>query len=300
LRTDAFDDGDLIRITAGGVVHLQLMANADYLAACAEDTWFSDRATAQRIADRLTGPLKIQFARTTTARTANDLVEYLKARAADRVTRPDAYLVEGTAVELNTLREAEAAIAAAEIEVSPRVYIGNLPWEATEDDIGNTLKEAGLTVKRIILPRDREKARNRGYAFVDLLSGRDALLAFDAQERLHIGGRQLRLGEAAVQDEESPATRGRPISKLSERLYIANLPYLLDEGGLRRIFSEHQMRPRAIYLPRDRSTGRSRGYAFVSMDSVDEAVRAIGALDGEIIEGRRATVKPADPREDRS
>jgi RNA recognition motif-containing protein len=295
LRTDSVDDGDLIRITAGGIVHLQLMANSDYLAACAEDTWFSDQATAQRIADRLTGPLKTQFARTTTALTANDLVGYLKTKAADRITEPDAYLVQGTAVELNTLREAEAAIAASEIEVSPRIYVGNLPSDTAEDDIRKTFTKIGLTVKRVVLPRDREKSRNRGYAFVDLLNGREALLAFDAQDRLLIGGRHLRLGEAAVQDEESPATRGRPTSKLTERLYVANLPYSMDESGLRRLFAEDQLRPKDIYLPRDRSTGRSRGYAFVSMDSIDEAARAIGTLDGKIIEGRKTTVKPADP-----
>ena len=91
LRLDAVGDNDLVRITAAGLVHLQLMANPDYLAACAEDTYLSDAALAGRIASRITGKgLSGQFSRLTTVRNAEELVRYLRDRESERLAAPDA------------------------------------------------------------------------------------------------------------------------------------------------------------------------------------------------------------------
>jgi hypothetical protein len=298
LRADSVDDGDLVRITAAGVVHLQLMASPDYLAACAEDTWLSDSALAQDIAERLRGPQNSHLSRRITARTARELVEYLKARAAERVIQPQAYLSDEAAVDLRILGEAEAAIAAAEIEVSKRLFVGNLPWGASETDIRAAFGAIGVTPARIAIPIDREAGRNKGYAFVDVDTGGAAMTALDAEGTLKIHGRQLRIGEANVQDEEHQATGTRVSARLSDRLYVSNLAYSLNEAGLAEAFAAHDLRAMNIYLPRDRATGRSRGYAFVSMASVDEAARAIGALNGAVVGGRKINVRPADPPEE--
>jgi RNA recognition motif-containing protein len=300
LRTDAVDDGDLIRITAGGVVHLQLMANPDYLAACAEDTWVSDEAFAARIADRLRQPLKSQFSPVNTARITRELVEYLKAAAAEKVANPDVYLNDETIVELAILREAEAAISAAEVEVSRRLFVGNLPWDASAEDVETVLKTAGFSSKRVTVPVERETGHNRGYAFVDFDTSRMAMLALEAEGTLTLRGRRLRLGEAHVHDEQREAVRDRPTPRLTERLYVSNLPYSMDKPALGQTFAAHDLQVTDIYLVRDRTSGRSRGYAFVSMASLDEASRALGALDGTVIEGRKISVRPADPRQDRS
>ena len=49
----------------------------------------------------------------------------------------------------------------------------------------------------------------------------------------------------------------------------------------------------------DRETGRSRGFAFVTMGSADEGKAAINALEGKDFQGRKLTVNEARPREDR-
>lgn len=46
-------------------------------------------------------------------------------------------------VDLKILREAEAGIQAAEIEVSARLYVGNVPLDAQQDDIQRAFEEAG-------------------------------------------------------------------------------------------------------------------------------------------------------------
>ena len=49
----------------------------------------------------------------------------------------------------------------------------------------------------------------------------------------------------------------------------------------------------------DRMTGRSRGFAFVTMSTEEEAQKAIDALNGSSIDGRAVTVNVAKPREER-
>lgn len=53
LRLDSVDDDDLVRLGPAGFVHLELVGNVNYLAAVAEDTFFSDRIQAERVAERI-------------------------------------------------------------------------------------------------------------------------------------------------------------------------------------------------------------------------------------------------------
>lgn len=77
-------------------------------------------------------------------------------------------------------------------------------------------------------------------------------------------------------------------------IYVGNLPYTTTSDELEALFSEHgQVDSAAVIM--DRDTGRSRGFGFVEMP--DEAARkAIEALNGAEINGRRLNVNEARPR----
>jgi hypothetical protein len=77
LRLDSVLDEDLVRIGPAGFVHLDLVGNVSYLAAVAEDTFFSDRLQAERIASRIKDPSKHLHLKTTVDN-ATELVEYLE------------------------------------------------------------------------------------------------------------------------------------------------------------------------------------------------------------------------------
>jgi RNA recognition motif-containing protein len=47
------------------------------------------------------------------------------------------------------------------------IYVGNLSYQATEDDLSSVFADYG-TVKRVVLPTDRETGRMRGFAFVEM------------------------------------------------------------------------------------------------------------------------------------
>jgi RNA recognition motif len=302
-RIDSIDDGDLVRITASGLVHLQLMANPEYLAACAEDTFVSDLAFASRVAGRITSKgLTGQFSRTTTAKNAWELVDYLKAHAEEKVGAPDLYLDAADAVELKTLREAEAAVGATDIEISKRLYVGNIPPRTTADELHAAFAQAGLAVAAVALPPRPSSNGTRWFAFVDMVDGRAAMEAIDSKD-LICKGRQLLINEAFTLSEQVTQPRGRriPSMDVTERIFVAGFPSSATEVTVRELFQSHGLNPVEVYLARDRATGRLRGYGFVSLTSQAEATQAIGALNGSLVEGRSLIVRPATPRgKDRS
>jgi RNA recognition motif-containing protein len=82
---------------------------------------------------------------------------------------------------------------------------------------------------------------------------------------------------------------------MAKRLYVGNLPYSITSDDLQQTFEEYGVVTSAEVLS-DRETGRSRGFGFVEMANDAEADAAIGALDGNDLDGRRLTVNEARPR----
>ena len=84
--------------------------------------------------------------------------------------------------------------------MSTTIYVGNLPFSATEDEIQELFSAYGI-VEKVTLVTDRETGQLRGFGFVDMASGaREAMAALDQRE-LH--GRLLRVN-LAHQREERP------------------------------------------------------------------------------------------------
>jgi predicted kinase len=77
LRIDTLDDQDLIKISPGGFVHIQLIEDPHYLAAVAEDTWYNEEDIAQRIALRI-GDKGKHYESNTTLKNAEEIVSYLE------------------------------------------------------------------------------------------------------------------------------------------------------------------------------------------------------------------------------
>lgn len=80
------------------------------------------------------------------------------------------------------------------------IYIGNLSYRATEEDLKAVFAEYG-TVKRVVLPTDRETGRMRGFAFVEMMEDaqEDAAIAeLDSAEWM---GRPLRVNKAKPKEE---------------------------------------------------------------------------------------------------
>ncbi len=85
---------------------------------------------------------------------------------------------------------------------------------------------------------------------------------------------------------------------MESRLYVGNLAYTTTEEDLRGLFAQAGT-VKSVALITDRDTGRSKGFAFVEMESSGEAQQAITQLHGFQFQNRTITVNVARPREER-
>ena len=84
------------------------------------------------------------------------------------------------------------------------------------------------------------------------------------------------------------------------RLYVGNLAPTVTEEVLLETFSAGGWRVRTVRLVGDAGSGRPRGFAFVEMESSNEALSALEELDGKPLEGRRMRVETAPTRPHRA
>lgn len=84
---------------------------------------------------------------------------------------------------------------------------------------------------------------------------------------------------------------------MQNKLFVGNLSFDVLENDLHDLFSQ-QGSVTEVNLMMDRSTGRSRGFAFVTMATDEAAQAAISALHGKDFKGRALTVNVARPREE--
>jgi len=78
-------------------------------------------------------------------------------------------------------------------------------------------------------------------------------------------------------------------------LYVGNLPWSATDQTLTTLFAPHAAVDR-VKVVMDRETGRSRGFAFVTINDEGAATKAIAALNGKEVDGRAMTVRKAEPK----
>lgn len=80
------------------------------------------------------------------------------------------------------------------------------------------------------------------------------------------------------------------------KLYVGNLPYSIDEDGLKDLFAGFEVSEATII--KDKMSGRSKGFGFVTIQDDESAKKAVSEMNGKDIEGRELKVseaKPMDP-----
>lgn len=85
--------------------------------------------------------------------------------------------------------------------MSKRIYVGNLPFSATEAEIRDLFEEYG-SVDSIHIVTDRDTGRPRGFAFVEMSNGADE--AIEALNQSNMGGRNLNVNEARPRQDRRP------------------------------------------------------------------------------------------------
>lgn len=90
--------------------------------------------------------------------------------------------------------------------MSKKIYVGNLPFSSTEDEIRQLFSQYG-TVTSVSLITDRETGRPRGFGFVEMEDG--APEAISSLDNHNLGGRNLKVNEAQPRENRGGGG-GRP------------------------------------------------------------------------------------------
>jgi RNA recognition motif-containing protein len=79
--------------------------------------------------------------------------------------------------------------------LAKKLYVGNLPFSSTEDDLREVFARHG-DVQSVAVITDRETGRPRGFAFVEMGDESSAAAAVAALDGTDLGGRNIRVNEA--------------------------------------------------------------------------------------------------------
>uniref|UniRef100_A0A0D9Z025 RRM domain-containing protein n=1 Tax=Oryza glumipatula TaxID=40148 RepID=A0A0D9Z025_9ORYZ len=132
-----------------------------------------------------------------------------------------------------------------------------------------------------------------------------AATAVEEQQEEEVEEEQLQEEDgAAVQKEEQggvlegssgggEAEAEAEAAGITTKLYFGNLPYNCDSAQLAGIVQDYAT-PEMVEVLYDRATGRSRGFAFVTMSTIEDCEQVIKNLDGSLYSGRTMRVNFAD------
>lgn len=85
---------------------------------------------------------------------------------------------------------------------------------------------------------------------------------------------------------------------MAKRLFVGSLPFSVTNAQLEELFAQ-QGKVESVAVITDKFTGRGKGFAFVEMETEEDAQKAVKALNGYSLDGRTIVVNEARPREDR-
>jgi len=90
-----------------------------------------------------------------------------------------------------------------------KLYVGNLPFSATEDSLHDFFSQAGVNPSAVNLIRDRFTGQSRGFAFVEIANDDEADRAVNSMNGQNFGGRNLVVNEARPQEQRGGGGGGR-------------------------------------------------------------------------------------------
>ncbi|PCG92477.1 Nucleotide-binding, alpha-beta plait [Penicillium occitanis (nom. inval.)] len=168
---------------------------------------------------------------------------------------------------------------------SPTIYIGNLFFDVTAEDLKARMEEYGVVEKSVIISDARGLSKGFGYVTYDSVEA--AQRAIDGMNQQIFEGRRV-LVQFTAAGPRAPKSRtfGGPATR---SLYIGNLAYDLTDRELNELFKSVR-NVIEVRVAVDRQTGNPRGFAHADFLDVPSAQAALEILSGKAPHGRRLKV----------
>ena len=81
---------------------------------------------------------------------------------------------------------------------------------------------------------------------------------------------------------------------MSAKIYVGNLPFGVDDNGLKDLFSSYGEISEAVVI-KDKYSNRSKGFGFVTFADEASASKAVSEMNGKEVQGRAIKVSEAKP-----
>jgi RNA recognition motif-containing protein len=174
-----------------------------------------------------------------------------------------------------------------------KIYVANLPYDATKEDLTETFGKFG-EVTEVYVPMNRLKGINKGFAFITMKE-EDIASTIEKASGMEFMGRELNVSLPLPPGEKASKPRGVVNNNLV-KLYVGNLSFYTIEETLKDLFEEFGP-VSDCYLPKDVERGgdSSRGFGFVTMER-EAATAAMNELNGCEIDGRSIQVNIAQAK----
>ncbi len=85
-----------------------------------------------------------------------------------------------------------------------KLFVGNLPFRATEDELRQYFSQDGIEVVSVFIPMDRESGRPRGFAFVEVADDAQADQAITKFDNQDFDGRPIKVNKARPMEARAP------------------------------------------------------------------------------------------------
>lgn len=174
-----------------------------------------------------------------------------------------------------------------------KIYVGSLPYDVNSEQLAGMFQKAGV-VERAEIIYNRETGQSRGFGFVSMHTVEEAERAVHMFSGYELNDRLLTVNKASPR-----GTRPERVFSPPNRIYVGNLPWEVDDAGLKEIFSNYGKVLNARVVC-DRESNRSKGFGFVTMSTKSELDDAISNLDNQNLNGRPIVVSVAEERKPRS
>ncbi|KAJ2734825.1 nuclear localization sequence binding protein [Coemansia sp. BCRC 34962] len=200
---------------------------------------------------------------------------------------------EDSDAEMASSDEKEAAPKKQKVDAEEEtfsVFVGNLPWSATNESMAEAFSEYGKVLSARIAT-DSATGRSRGFGYVDFADAvaRDKAIAGGSFD---MDGREVRVDKA--EKSAKPARGDASNSTPSTTLFIGNMSFSTTEDSLREAFAECGTVVSAR-IPTDRETGRMKGFGYIEFDSLEAAAEAL-KYNNTDLDGRTIRLDYSTPR----
>lgn len=171
------------------------------------------------------------------------------------------------------------------------VYVGGIPFSATEADIRGFFEGHGCTnIVEIRIPKKDKDGYAAGYCHVSFETPEEAAKAVSLSGET-LGERWLQIKPALVESKyNARGSRSSTVRTVQpagcKTIFVRNLSFDCSDSKLSAHFERAGLTPIDVRIPNDWHTGRSKGFAYVELADMEDAASAMSKLEGSKLLGR--------------